>query len=370
MNQLPNNEFFKQIEFQNKEGIKKLFKDEIKISFLLKMRELIINTYKDIYIYYPNILNLSNVDIIRGADNHIDYDLCCHIIGIHKTNILFLSEEEKGKLQNDKNYQKKLCNQVYEHIKLRQFGSTFFREKQLMPSERFLYFTMGYDVFVLSQYLAYIVEKNIQNKNRLKIFYMSMLNEAFCILTLIENGLLLDAFPQCRNIIELYYKYLILRYNSSAMEAYFEFCEYEINYASFNQFDDKFLKKYNSFDDNKKPNIIDYLHYGWIDEIFDFNYLGNDKKYSFVGLNNYINFKNRNNNDFQYLKDTHNSCHMLSHGSTISRTYPIESYFQLVHVLAIILKKILIDVCDVVKGTPKINSINLKNKFEKDMKDF
>ena len=61
---------------------------------------------------------------------------------------------------------------------------------------------------------------------------------------------------------------------------------------------------------------------------------------------------------------------MFSHGSTISKAYPIQSYFELMQVLYIILRAILIDICNMKKSDAIINNINIRTKIENDMKDL
>ena len=354
----------------NMKALRNIFKEEIKETFLIKIYNTIKKEHPDIIDYYANAFNLNVEGILQGAGDRIDYDLCCHIVGIHKSNILFLSEEERGRLQKSSEYCKKLCNQVYEHVRLRGFGSSFFRNKTLVTGDRFLYFTMGYDMFVVSTYILFVLCDGKYNDNKYYGFYSAIISEAISILTLVENGLLMQAFPQCRNLIELYFKYETLFKFPEAIDEYDTFCQYEINYGSLGKFDEEFQKKYKKIKDFESINIIDYLHYGWIDSVFEFNYLGKDKKYSIVGLYNYLIWKNKNNADFPVLKDAHNKCHMFSHGSTISKAYPIQSYFELIQVLYIVLRAILIDICNMKKSDAIINEINIRTKIENDMKEL
>lgn len=354
----------------NMKALRNIFKDEIKETFLIKIYNKIRKEHTDIIDYYANAFNLNVEGLLQGADDRIDYDLCCHIVGIHKSNILFLSEEEKGRLQKSSDYCKKLCNQVYEHIKLRGFGSSFFRNKALVKGDRFLYFTMGYDMFVTSTYMLSVLNENKYNNDKYYGFYSAIISETISILTLVENGLLIQSFPQCRNLIELYFKYETIYEFPNALDEYDKFCQYEINYAAFSKFDDDFQIKYQNLKGHENINIIDYLHYGWIDSVFEFNYLGKDKRYSIVGLYNYLIWKNKNNTFLSVLKDAHNKCHMFSHGNTISKAYPLQSYFELIQILYIILRAVLIDICNMKRSDAIINDINIRIKIENDMKEF
>lgn len=362
----------KEMDRINKESTKALrniFKGEIKETFLIKVLDLVKKSHIDILDQYRTVLNSNFESYLQGTDINMDYDLCCHIVGIHKSNTLFCSEDEIGKLQKDNNYIKELCDKVYEHVKLRLFGSSFFRNKSLVIGDRFLYFTMGYDYFVASTYILFVLEEEKVKDNDLYNFYTSIASELISILTLIENGLLIQSYPQCRNLIELFFKYETLFHNPKIMDEYECFCKYEIDYAIYGKFDEEFKEKYQKAKEKTNVDIIDYLHYGWIDNSFEFNYLGKDKKYSIVGLYNYLKWKD-NNKWFDLLKDLHNRCHMFSHGNTISKIYPIESYFEIMHIIHPIISIVLIDLCNIIEKEAVISNINIKKKIENDFGKF
>ena len=163
----------KKFNKENNKALRNLFRNDIKGNFLIKILEKIRLNYSDVYKYYENPLNVNIENILQGMDDKIDYDVCCHIVGIHKSNTLFLSDEQKIKLQNDLNYQNKLCKQVYEHIQLRPYGSSFFRNKQFIIGDKFLYLTMGYDMFVVSIYISSLLSDNFFSENRFVDFYLA-----------------------------------------------------------------------------------------------------------------------------------------------------------------------------------------------------
>lgn len=360
-------ELSEKIYRENIKALKKIFKDDIKESFLISVFNNVQKKYVDILDYYPNEFDLSPTNLIINGDAQIDYDICCHIVGIHKFNMLFLPESTRGEYQKNPKYISELSEQVHNHIKLRQFGSSFFRTKALMTGDKFLFFPIGYDMFVATTYLFALITEDRIKQNRLFYFYQSMLNECVSILTLIENGLLLQVYPQARNLIELYFKYEVLSNKPDAIQEYYDFCNYEIEFNCCSTFNEEFLKKYEG---HKEVDKINYLHFGWIDKIFDFNYLEDGKKYSIPGLYNYLKMIRKNEANIDELKKLHNICHSFSHGSTISKTFPIHSYFELMPVLYNILRVILKDICDYLKIQPIINDIDIMKKMEKDWKLF
>lgn len=364
------NEQMKQINEVIIKSIRNIFKNEIKETFLLKIFNMIKEKYPNLYNYYSDILNFNFENILQGPNNSMDYDICCHIVGIHKSNMLFLSENEKGEMQKDIKYKEKLCEQVYKNISLRQFGSSFFRKKSLIKDDRFLYFRMGYNMFVTTTIVSSIISDNKLSKNKLLNFYVSFIGEVISILTLLENGLLVQSFPQCRNLIELFFKYEVLYLHPKAIEEYNEFCQYEIDYATTGKFNEKFIEKYNNNCNKEKVDKIDYLHFGWIDSIFEINYYKTEKQYSVRGLYNYLCAREKNNNYLLILKESYNRCHLFSHGSTISKVYPIQAYFELIQIVYPILRTILIHLSKYIGKGIIVNDMDILKKIDNDYKDF
>lgn len=358
-----------EINKKKHEALRNIFKNDIKGSFLISILNKVYDVLgNSIFQYYPNAFNITDIVVLQGADERIDFDICQHIVGIHKFNTLFLSNEEKGSLQKDTKYIEKLCHKVCEHIKLRYYGSSFFVNRPLMVGDQFVFFPLSYDIFVLTTYLFEKLPREELQKDDFYMFYNSMLSQSAAILTLVENGLLNLSYPQVRNLIELFFKYEVLYINKSALKEYNLFCDYQIEYLVNNRASDEFNKKYKSV--KKNVSFSDYLNYGWIDSIVEFNYLEGDKHYSIPGIYNYLKMVNKNTNYFDSLKELHNRCHALSHGNTITKTFTLESYFELIPNMALIIKALLIDISNIIKERPIIEGIDIIDKFDKDLKDF
>ena len=61
--------------------------------------------------------------------------------------MIFVSESEKRNKEDSDEYSEKITKQVIEHIKLREYGSSYFRQKQIIAGDRFIYFSLPYDLF-------------------------------------------------------------------------------------------------------------------------------------------------------------------------------------------------------------------------------
>ena len=82
---------------ENDKALGHLFSGKIKASFLLdikrRVQEVIGN---DIQKYFD--FSISTEKLVSGMDDvaTIDYEVCRHIVGVHRANLVFLSDEERS----------------------------------------------------------------------------------------------------------------------------------------------------------------------------------------------------------------------------------------------------------------------------------
>ena len=87
---------FQQQEKADKGALKVVFKDKIKVPFMINVLKQIQKTtyYNDILKYYPNFFRIDPISTLMSTEN-IELDLCCHIVGIHTFNMLLIEEHER-----------------------------------------------------------------------------------------------------------------------------------------------------------------------------------------------------------------------------------------------------------------------------------
>lgn len=333
------NDFIK----KDKEALKQVFKDKIKISFMFKILEIIKNQtrgYDNLFKYYPSYLEFDSVSRLLSPEN-IEYDLCNHIVGVHTFNMILLDEYQRGQKQNDKKYIDELVKTVLEQVRIRECGSKLFRKQKIFGVDDFLYYPPVYNLHVLLVYLITKVnEININSKDTdfskikskkvfkekvFNIFIVHMLNKSKGIIGTIDYDSLNCGYPILRNVIEMYLTYLCLKYSSIDIEEYLEFNKYKITYDQEHKFSTEFEQKY-----NKNGNNVDkiaYLNYGWIDSIFEFEYLGIKKTYKFSDVIKLVNLlieKNRGIKNYaSNLEIYYRKCHYYSHANLFEFRYPI-----------------------------------------------
>lgn len=317
--------------------VKTLFSKKIKGNFLIKIRNKVFDEIgNDLLKYYPIDFN-----IVTSSYNPCLYDICKIIVGVHSHHSIFLTKEDILTNHSDESYQKKIVEEVIEKIKLRQYGSLFFRNMQLILGEEFLYFPVPYELFAMCIKSVGIVE-TAKREFSLCIYYCDILNCALSVLTLMENNFLSNAYPLCRGMIEIYIKILVLQKHPESLGEYIKFCEFEVEQSCCTQeYPDNFNKLYKKNIGHSTTNKINYLHYGWLDCISEYDIKARNR-YSIYGIFDYL-LKSDDNDMHPELEDIlrlYKMCHGYTHGSTIHVKYPLLQYFEISTMLYHIIKTI------------------------------
>ena len=319
--------FAKSISDENNKTIKELFKDKINGSFLIKIKSKVLNKMAlDLFNYYP--FQFDNKKILTGTDETPEYDICRIIVGVHRHHSIFLSEQEIRENQRNAAYQEQLVNEVIEKIRLRHFGSVFFRRKQLLLGDELLYFPVPYELFVMCMRSICLISENVSS---FFIEYGDILKNALSSLTLMENNFLSNAYPLCRGMIEQYLKVLILKKHPENYKDYERFCNFEIEQSCCSQkYPDEFIELFDKRILSSSKSKVDYLHYGWLDNIESYDKKSTNR-YSIYGIMDYLMAEA---DDEQYsilnhIKSLYKMCHGYTHGSAVHVRYPLLQYFEI-----------------------------------------
>ncbi len=347
MNQLSNLnvdpiKFAKSISDENNKTIKELFKNKINGSFLIKIKSEVVNKLAlEQFIYYP--LRFDNKKIVTGTNETPEYDICRIIVGVHSHHSIFLSKQEIRDNQRNNFYQEQLVNEVIEKIRIRQFGSAFFRRKQLLLGDEFLYFPVPYELFVMCMRSICLIHENTAP---LFVEYGDILNNALSSLTLMENNFLSNAYPLCRGMIEQYLKVLILKKHPENYKDYHRFYNFEIEQSCCSQkYPDEFIELFDKRILLSSKSKVDYLHYGWLDNIKNYDTKATNR-YSIYGIMDYLMAET---DDKQYsilnhIKSLYKMCHGYTHGSAVHVRYPLLQYFEISIMLYHVITTIFYDI--------------------------
>lgn len=354
----------KVINEETNKTLKQLFKGKINGSFLIKIKSSVIIKLSTQLLEYYNF-RFDSERIVTGHDETPEYDICRMIVGIHRHHSIFLSKEEIRNNEKSELYQKQIVKETIEKIKLRQYGSAFFRKKQLIIGDKFLYFPVPYDLFAMCMKSVLLLNNS---SNRLAVNYGDIVSTALSALTLMENNFLSNAYPLCRGMIELYIKTLILQKHPETIKAYDEFSNFEIEQSCCSQ---KYPKKFNELYEKRKnqssKSKVDYLHYGWLDSIVAYNSTENNS-YSIYGIFDYL---MRESNDTQSdslneIKRLYKMCHGYTHGSTIHVKYPLLQYFEISMMIYYVVRNVFTEICNISNIDISDNEPNLAEIVDRD----
>lgn len=354
----------KVINEETNKTLKQLFKGKINGSFLIKIKSSVIIKLSTQLLEYYNF-RFDSERIVTGHDETPEYDICRMIVGIHRHHSIFLSKEEIRNNEKSELYQKQIVKETIEKIKLRQYGSAFFRKKQLIIGDEFLYFPVPYDLFAMCMKSVLLLNNS---SNRLAVNYGDIVSTALSALTLMENNFLSNAYPLCRGMIELYIKTLILQKHPETIKAYDEFSNFEIEQSCCSQ---KYPKKFNELYEKRKKQSskskVDYLHYGWLDSIVAYNSTENNS-YSIYGIFDYL---MRESNDTQSdslneIKRLYKMCHGYTHGSTIHVKYPLLQYFEISMMIYYVVRNVFTEICNISNIDISDNEPNLAEIVDRD----
>ena len=94
---LPNNfsQIAERIQRQNNRSLKELFKNDIRGSFLIDIKYRVLNAIAEKFFELYDF-RWSDERMVTGIGPEPEYDICKHIVGVHKANTIFLTTEDSS----------------------------------------------------------------------------------------------------------------------------------------------------------------------------------------------------------------------------------------------------------------------------------
>lgn len=363
-----NLDFFNQMDNfmrESDKALKRIFGKYIKGSFLIEMKYLITHSFPELFQYYD--LQMSMEKLVAGDTANLEIDICKLIIGCHSSNIIFLSDEQRAELQRSADYKQKLAKQVIQNIKLRGYGSTFFRKQPIMQGELFINYNVPYNMFVVAIRVNELLHQG-KIKSDFFHFYSAISNKALAALSLLEDGFLDNSYPICRVVFELYLKLLIFKNNPDLIEEHSKFSYFEVIQSCCEQeYPDDFNELFQNRINKSKPKKIDYLHYGWVDKIPSYHDIVKKQPYSINGILTYL--KELEAGDDYYFEEVerfYKMCHGYTHGNVVNSRFPLLHYFEISVMLHYALFHTYKILCEELEIDGSINGIDMFVKEEED----
>ncbi len=364
---LPNNELVNQIQQQKDHTLKELFKHDIKGSFLMDIKYRVISAMGKALLHLYDLAP-SSERMVTAGDSAPEYDICKHIVGIHRANTVFLSSDERSKKQKDENYRIQLTKQVIEQVSLRGYGSAYFRHKAVISGERFSYYPVPYDLYVLCMRINYVIYHE-GAKTPSSSYFVKIINKALSALSLLEDNFLATAYLPCRTVLELYAKLLVMRVYPELFAEDEKFSYFETIQACCGQaFPDEFNELFANRKNKSERNKVEYLHYGFVDKIPDYHNVVKKKPYTFMGLLNYLRAtgKSEFSDTLEIMERLYKMCHVYVHGGLVESRYPLLHYFEISLMLSCAIPSVYEMFCEDYSEDRNICGINVISKFRSD----
>ena len=355
----------KAIAEQNDSVLKRMFAGKIKGYFLIDIKNQVLKELglNNLIKYYD--FRWSDVRIITGIGEAAEYDICRMIVGIHRAHSIFLSDNEIRKNEKSRRYKQQIISETIEKIKLRLHGSAYFRKKELIQGEEFLYYPLPYELFVtLTKMNEMLMDGCIPDCWQL---YYGVIYNSISALSLLEDNLLGTAYPLCRGAMEMYFKLLILAEQKELFNWYEKFRMYEVEYSCSQTYPKEFnvlFKKRICQSSNAKA---DYLHFGWADFIDEYHEIVEKFPYSVYGFITFLKYKNEDKIlELEWLESFYRSCHAYTHGSIQIAKYPVLHYFEISIMLYFIVRETFLLLCKEKKADTMVDGHDMILMMDRD----
>lgn len=329
---------------QNNDALKRIFKGRIKGCFLIDIKDQVLKDlgFDNFMKYYD--FRWPKERMITGIGEAPEYDICRMIVGIHRAYSVFLSEDEIRKNERSRRYKQQLVSETIEKIKLRFYGSVYFRKNTLFHGEEFLYYPLPYELFAMSTKMGQMLMDG--HTICYEQLYYGVIYNGYSALSLLEGNLFGTAYPLCRGAIEMYLKLLMLNTRTEFCDWYEKFRMFEVEYSCRHaypkEFNELFKKRYRQ--DLKVR--ADYLHFGWVDFIDKYHKIAKKFPYSVYGILTFLKTKDEDRIfELEQLESFYKSCHAYTHGSIQAAKYPVLHYFEISIMLYYVVRGTFLLVC-------------------------
>lgn len=357
---------------ENEKALCRLFAGKIKANFLLTIKSKVIKTIgNDMPKYFDFNSNMSKM--VMGANDiaTMNYEICKIIVGIHRSNMIFVDDNSRRAKETNDNYCNQLVEDVISHIKLRPYASAFFRKMPIIEGESFIYFPLPYDLFAISIQMNRLLSKHEATNKidaRVRNYFIQIANKCAAALSMLEDNFWDNAYPICRGIIELYLKFTTVLAYPNIIDKFFDFADYELSQSCCEQ---EYPEEFNHlFDDriSKHTNKINYLHFGWVDDIPNYHKIVKTNPYTMDGLLKFIAVTSNDDDNplYAHLEMLYKMCHGYTHGSVIGSKYPLLHYFEISSMLYYTIEHSYRILCNYLEESTNISDIDIIAKTDKD----
>lgn len=356
---------FREVAEQYNDALARVFKGRIKGRFLIDIKDQVMKDLgrANLMKYYD--FCWSDERMITGIGEAAEYDICRMIVGIHRAYSIFLSDDEIRRNERSRRYRQQLVSETIEKIKLRFYGSVYFRKKALFYKEEFLYYPLPYELFAMSSKMNEMLIGG--NDIHCWQLYYGVTYNGLSALSLLGDNLLGTAYPLCRGAIETYIKLLILNTRKEFYDWYEKFRMFEIEYSCSQLYPEEFNTIFEKRVRKDMKAKVDYLHFGWMDFVDGYHKTVKKTPYSIYGIIAFLESKCEDKVlGLGLLERFYKSCHAYTHGSIQTAKYPILHYFEISAMLYYIIRKTFLLLCNEMKAESMVEGQDIISMIDRD----
>lgn len=333
-------------------NLKPIFSNSIKANFLIEIFWKVFDKINnEIPIYFNQQVTIQTV--MTNSYEECASEICKNIVAIHKANMIFIKDRKT--FEEDEKYKNELINDVVLQVKSRNYGAKYFRNKQIVKGDNFIYFPVPYSLFCLCIKGITLLDKTKEYKD----LYTNIFNKSLSALSLLESNFVDSTYPLCRSVMELCIKLLVTKNHPECLKEHNDFVWFEIQRNCCGKgFVKEFINKFNNRLNKKDTNKVHYLHFGWVDKINDYTQKIK-KPYSIEGLLNFVNVDINNNGFIEQFKNFYTMCHVYSHGNVGNTKYSLLHYFEASIMLYYVIYIAYDLICEETKTEKSINGIDI-----------
>lgn len=160
----------------------------------------------------------------------------------------------------------------------------------------------------------------------------------------------------------------MLRKHPEVHKSFEQFSRFEIEQSCCSQkYPNGFIQLYNSRKLLPLKSKVNYLHYGWLDGIEQYD-TRKANRYSIYGILDYLTNSIDRENELDRMAVLYKMCHGYTHGSTVHVRYPLLQYFEISFMLYYVVKPIFTSIQAELEIEMSSKDILLINMLERDIK--
>lgn len=305
-------------------AFRNIFSGTIKETFLTNVYNQVTTTSRHdaILLRTFNPEKMFSIESVAVGNSYSDINICKMIVMNHYMNTFMLTDEERGKKQNDKEYVKKLINSVLDMYEIEKLAAIDFTNTSLEPFLPIIYYTSAICNYCGNKYSEWqnnqiTINRAYNSKLNNNMLYKMLTKIKACI-ALADIRAVDELIVVFRTLSELFMIYAFLwDKDESTIDKYYEFDQATFNYNQGKGIPDYIKDKAEEL----RVDKVKYLNYGWLDGLEEFEMLPKrNKKYSLGGLAKILDMIYGDNYGTGLYK-IYKACNSQTHGTMLYMNY-------------------------------------------------